>query len=147
MATAQQLVLVSCEDRKKKKTITRSPRSPGDTVRCCIRKQEAGQNEHTHTHKHEHAHIHTHSSQTHTHTHTITCSTSPWSLPSLSRCRSPAKTSTARESCLETEGKLPPSSDWPSSLATAYASPASQARCERHTDPMKQIVQRRGQAQ
>lgn len=32
--------------KKKKKNITRSPSSPGDTVRCCIRKQEAGQNEH-----------------------------------------------------------------------------------------------------
>ncbi len=65
--------------------------------------------------------------------------------PALSR--SPAKTSTARETCLETEGKLPLCSDWLSSLATAYAQPASQARCERHTDPMKQIIQRRGQAQ
>lgn len=60
---------------------------------------------------------------------------------------SPAKTSTARETCLETERKLPPCSDWLSSLATAYTQPASQAHCERHTDPMRQIIQRRGQAQ
>lgn len=59
---------------RKKKNITRSPSSPGDTVRCCIRKQEAGQNEHALTNMHTQlarAHTHTRSlSHTHTHTHT-----------------------------------------------------------------------------
>lgn len=58
MATAQQLVLVSCEDRKGK-NITRSPSSPGDKVRCCIRKQEAGQNQRALTNMHTHARTHT----------------------------------------------------------------------------------------
>lgn len=133
----------------RKKTITRSPSSPGETVRCCIRKQEAGQNEHPLTNMHTQlAHAHNCSlSHTHTqiHNHMLHFTLQP-PLPLL-LSHSPAKTSTARENCLETEGKLPPCSDWLSSLATAYTQPASQARCERHTDPMKQIIQRSGQAQ
>ena len=83
--------------KKKKKNITRSPSSPGDTVRCCIRKQEAGQNEHalakhahstracTHKHTHTHTHTHTHMlARSPTHARTITCSTSPRSRPSRS---------------------------------------------------------------
>lgn len=90
-------------------------------------------------------HVHACSrSHTCTHNHMLHFTLQP--LP-LVLSRSPAKTSTARETCLETEGKLPLCSDWLSSLATAYARPASQARCERHTDPMKQIIQRSGQAQ
>lgn len=90
-----------------------------------------------------HTHLHT-PARSHTHNHMLHFTLQP-PLPLL-LSHSPAKTSTARETCLETEGKLPPCSDWLSSLATAYAQPASQARCERHTDPMKQIIQRRGQA-
>lgn len=71
---------------RKKTNITRSPSSPGDTVRCCIRKQEAGQNEHALVNMHA-------QTCTRTYTHpfaltratTITCSTSPRSRPSLSR--------------------------------------------------------------
>lgn len=51
MATAQQLVRVSCEDRKKK-NITRSPSSPGDTVRCCIRKARGRAKKWTRARKH-----------------------------------------------------------------------------------------------
>lgn len=87
-----------------------------------------------------HAHAHAH---THNHNHMLHFTSQP--PPSLSA--SPAKTSTACETCLETERRLPPLRDWLSNLATAYARPASQARCERHTDPMRQIIQRRGQAQ
>lgn len=101
----------------------------------------------------KHAHLtctctHTHAcslSHSRTHNHMLHFTPQP-PLP-LWLSHSPAKTSTARETCLETEGKLPPCSDRLSSLATAYTQPASQARCERHTDPMKQIIQRRGQAQ
>lgn len=86
--------------------------------------------------------------RSHTRTHTSHAPLHPAAAPPApALSHSPAKTSPARETCLETEGKLPPCSDWPSSLATAYAWAASQARCERHTDPMKQIIQRRGQAQ
>jgi len=107
----------------------------------------------THARKHAHStctcmHTHTHKralSHTHTQSHAPLHSAAAPPAPVLSH--SPAKTSTARETCLETEGKLPPCSDWLSSLATAYAYPASQMHCERHTDPMKQIIQRRGQAQ
>lgn len=103
----------------RKKNITRSPSSPGDTVRCCIRKQEAGQNEHALANMHiQLAHTHTHLLAL-TCTYTITCSTSPCSRPSRSCSPTPAKTSTARETCLETEGKLPPCCNWLSSLATA----------------------------
>ena len=84
MATAQQLVIVSCEDRKKK-NITRSPSSPGDTVRCCIRKQEAGQNEFVLTDMHTQlVHAHTHQQPVLTRAHAITCSTSLCSCPSRS---------------------------------------------------------------
>lgn len=81
----------------------------------------------------------------HTHNHNHMLHFTSQHPPSLSA--SPAKTSTACETCLETERRLPPRRDWLSNLATAYARPASQARCERHTDPMRQIIQRRGQAQ
>lgn len=91
-------------------------------------------------------HMHTPTlSHTRTHNHMLHFTLQP-PLPLL-LSHSPAKTSTARETCLETKEKLPPCSDWQSSLATAYTQPASQARCERHTDPMKQIIQRSGQAQ
>lgn len=69
----------------RKKHITRSPSSPGDTVRCCIRKQEAGRSEHAPTNMHSrpaHAHKQT-STCPHAHAR-ITCSTSPCSRPSLS---------------------------------------------------------------
>lgn len=143
MATAQQLVIAYCEDRKKK-NITRSPSSPGDGVRCCIRNQEAGQNEfepcahsnRSHTHPFWHA-----QPQSHAPLHSAAAP------PASALSHSPAKTSTARETCLETEGKLPPRSDWLSSLATACVWAASQAPCGRHTDPMKQIIPGGGQAQ
>lgn len=93
------------------------------------------------THIHAHAH-------THIHTIIITCSTSPHSRPSCSCSLTlPPKHLQHVKTCLETEGKLPLCCDWLSYLATAYAQPASQARCERHTDPMKQLIRRRGQAQ
>lgn len=91
------------------------------------------------------SHIHMH---THTRTIIITCSTSPHSRPSRSCSLTlPPKHLQHVKTCLETEGKLPLCCDWLSYLATAYAQPASQARCERHTDPMKQLIRRRGQAQ
>lgn len=100
----------------RKKNITRSPSSPGDGVRCCIRNQEAGQNEfepcahsnRSHTHPFWHA-----QPQSHAPLHSAAAP------PASALSHSPAKTSTARETCLETEGKLPPRSDWLSSLATA----------------------------
>lgn len=59
---------------------------------------------------------HTHFALTHNH---MLHFTLQLPLPLL-LSHSPAKTSTARETCLETEGKLPPCPDWLSSLATAY---------------------------
>lgn len=129
---------------RKKKNITRSPRSPGDTVRCCIRKQR-GRAKWARASRHAPT-THTHVSNTRTRNHMLHFTLQP-PPPAPALSHSPAKTSTARETCLETDRKLPPCCDWLRSLATAYARPASQAHCERHTDPMKQIIQRRGQAQ
>lgn len=75
--------------------------------------------------KDEHALANMHAQLVHTHTHfALTHNhmlhfTLQLPLP-LHISHSPAKTSTARETCLETEGKLPPCPDWLSSLATAY---------------------------
>lgn len=113
MATAQQLVLVSCEDRKKKKH-NKVPYSPGERQfdvaseikrqgKTKARSRTCTNTQPSHTHTSSHAPLHT--------------ATAP-PAPVLS-C-SPAKTSTTRETCLETEGKLPPCPDWLSSLATVY---------------------------